>query len=67
MKDKDAIIKNGITYRVMRMLYVPGCGQESPCKKCDLARACDRLQDGNHIQPCSLFHKGNRLAYFKKK
>jgi hypothetical protein len=63
---KDAIIKNGITYKVVRMLYVPGCGQEDPCKKCDLARACDRRQDGNYIQPCSLFHKGNRLAYFKK-
>lgn len=63
---KDAIIKNGITYKVVRMLYVPGCGQESPCEKCDLARTCNRPDDGQMLMPCEMFHKGNRLAYFKK-
>jgi len=58
---KNAIIINGTCYLVKRMLYI-GIGQ-NPCDKCDIRKKCDSMIT---MYPCDLFHKGNKLAYFKK-
>lgn len=57
----DAIIIKGKTYAVHRINYIPGCSP-SPCDRCDLRRKCE----AEDVQPCRLFNKGRRLAYFRQ-
>lgn len=61
-KPYNAIIINGVTYKVMRTNNIAGYGPD-PCSLCDILKLCG---DKGRVMPCDLFHRGHMLAHFKK-
>ncbi len=57
---KNAIIVSGEIFSVHHINYIPG-SSPAPCNKCAIHKRCQK-----DLQPCRVFNKGSRLAYFKK-
>ena len=64
---KNAIIINGITYKVVRTNNIAGLGLE-PCDLChpDIKRRCKKPVGYPNLQPCRIFNRGHMLAHFRK-
>ena len=60
---KDAIVLNGMTYKVVRNNCIGGLGPD-PCSLCapTVAQKCRK----DDVQPCRMFHKGHYLDKKKK-
>lgn len=57
---KNALIISGDTFSVHHINYIPGLSP-IPCDRCAIYKRCRE-----DLQPCRVFTKGSRLAYFKK-
>ena len=63
---KNAIIINGVTYKVVRTNDIAGLGPD-PCSLCDpsVKRRCQPRGYAEY-QPCEIFNHGYMLAHFKR-
>lgn len=58
---KNALVINGVTYKVKRLTYVPG--MSDPCDDCDIRRKCEKNIHGRF---CAPFNGAGHVEYFKR-